>query len=128
MRHPLVDSRQYGRTTNMWPSKCTIKSVIITLSDSNQEIESGTTAIPSMTDIQCILGPVVDHPTSDNEVRTSAIITGVLKRVCKLNGHFTEIIARTHKAVVDNIVYNIRGVEHDYTGHSTRLTLEIIKP
>lgn len=124
----IVDQRLITGTQAHHESVCTIYDVIITASSSGQRVETLGDPVDGMRHIPCRLAPLIEIRPTDNENRTNRVQSEYANRVCRLNGHFPDIEVRRHRAVVDNVEWNIRGIEHDGSRKYTRLRLEVIKP
>lgn len=124
----LLDPRLRGSIPDHWPSVCTILAVTYTTNDDNQTIPSGVVAVEGLVDIPCRIGPIIKERPTDDEIRTQDIYSDFTRRYLKLNKYCPEIMERIQQAVVDDVTYEIRGVEHDSERFSTRLRLEIIEP
>lgn len=125
---PLLDPRLASSLDNFNPARCTIQSVNITSSVAGQKTEGTPTDVLGRVGLSCRIGPMVLIRPTDNENRTNRIQSAYQGRHLKFNGYYPDITVRAHQAVVDGIVYKIRGVEHDGAPFSTRLRLEILNP
>ncbi len=64
----------------------------------------------------------------DDEQRGKDILETYKLRTLTLNGYFPSIMPESMQAVIDGIIFPIRGIEHDGQHQNTRLKLEIINP
>ena|ERR1017187_2357625 len=124
----LIDPRLVQAIPEMWPSLCTIQSIGFTTSASDQQIPSSATNITGMVDIPCRMAPIMLYRPTDDEIRTSEVEEVFERRQLLLNGFFPQIVNRIMQAVVDGVVWPIRGVESDSQRLNTRLKLEQITP
>lgn len=117
----IVDPRFRASLPNQWPSLCTIQQKLTTLSDANQPIQSGVLNIlTGLVDIPCLLSLRKANEKRDHEVESK-----YRRGVCRLNGYFiNEVISRSMLAVVDGVVWQIRGVDFDSLNLYTLLELE----
>lgn len=126
--HSILDPRLRVAIPEHWPSTCTIQTVNTTVSASNEPVPSGATDVSTLKNIPCRIGPRIEVSVSDNEQRSDRVLEQFNRRQAKLNGYFPQIVPRLMQAVVDGVVYGIRGVEHDSERFSTRLNLENVEP
>lgn len=122
----LVDPRLESHLPNHWPSTCEIRTVSYAVSASNQRIKSG--AVTLYTRVPCRMSPLSKTRTTDNEARSETMESALKQRILKLNGYFPLIVPRDMDAVVDGVVFPIRGVENDSQRWSTRLFVEDLTP
>lgn len=125
---PLLDNRLKAQIQDHFPSRCTIVAQQYTVTAANQKIPSGEAPVEGLSNIYCRLGPLIEIRPTDSEIRRSDMSTLRTARQCKLLGHFPEILATVHKAVVDGVSFPIVGVEADGNQLSTRLRLEVVIP
>jgi|SRR3990167_364679 len=124
----LFDNRLRASIQDAFPSRCTIVAQDYTVNAANQKVQSGETAVAGLTDIYCRIGPLIEIRPTDSESRKSDISSLRTARQCKLLGHFPQIQANVHRAVVDGVSYPIVGIEADGSQISTRMRLEVIIP
>jgi hypothetical protein len=74
------------------------------------------------------MAPIMLYRPTDDEIRTSEVEEVFERRQLLLNGFFPQIVNRIMQAVVDGVVWPIRGVESDSQRLNTRLKLEQISP
>ncbi len=107
----------------MWPSLCTIQSFTYTANAANQLIQTGTVNVN--VGIPCILVPDKNTASYD-EKRAAGLISQFKGAKCKLNAYLPNLDIRIYQAVVDGVVFQIRGVDADALDFSTELRLEIV--
>lgn len=127
-RHPIINKRLTHTIIGHFPSSCTIRTVTYTTTAANQKVPSGYADVLGLTNIPALLAPESDNTLVDNEVRDSSITSNYSRRRLKLNGYFPTIVAIRMVAVVDGVMYKIRGIEADSQSLLTRLRVEIITP
>lgn len=128
MPRPLIDPRLRPMMDEMYPSRCTIRQVTYTVTSANQRIASGATDVPGMVNLPCRLAPIIFvRPTAD-EIRDSKIQESYDRTQIKINRYLPSIEQRDMYALVDGVIWPIRGVEADSSDFSTRLKLERIRP
>lgn len=124
----LLDPRLRTAIPEHWPSLCTIQTITYTANAANQLMPTGVTNVSGMVNLQCRLGPIILSRPTDDEIRDTKVQEKYSRRNLKINAYLPQIQVRAMQAVVDGIVYPIRGVEGDSQQFSTRLRLEIVKP
>lgn len=127
----LLDPRMTTRLMDDWSSSCTIQIAtgIGGTSLSGQRFPSSAWAnVTGMTNIPCRIAAREDADPTDKEQRSALVTQQSVNRTIKLNGYFPTILPQTYRAVVDGVIYHIRGVEHDSERYSTRLLALNITP
>ena len=124
----LIDTRLRSSIPEMWPSKCSIQRISFTNSASGQPIPTGAANIRALVNIPCRMGPLIELRPTDAETLTDPVTGTFQRRQCKLNLYAPLISPLEMQAVVDGVIYPIRGVESDSQDFSTRLSLEIKEP
>lgn len=129
MRFPPLLSPAFSSALRVhYPSRCSIQLVASGDTPSGQLVTAGGELVSGHINIPCALGAFSKDTTTDNEKRDARILEEFTRRMCKLNGYYPTIVERQMRAVVDGVIYNIRGVESDSAHVSTRLYLEVIDP
>lgn len=112
-----------------WPSLCTIQTIDTIAGFSNQPVPQGTgTNVAGMVEIPCRLSPMFRERPTDDIQRGGAVQEYHTRRDLLLNGDYHTILPDTMQAVVDGIVYPIRGLDADGNAFITRLKLEMVRP
>jgi len=122
----LIDPRMRTRLRGYWPSICTVQLEKFVQEESGQQKQTGGSDIDGLTKIPCRIGPLIEVRPTDDEIRAGGVVEEYRRRQCKLDGFFPNIQPSGMQAVVDGVVYPIRGVEHDSEKFSTRLKLEVL--
>ena len=125
---PLLDPRLRTALPVLWPSRCTIQTITTTTSASNQLVPSGAVDLAGHTEIECRVSPIVRERPTDDLQRGYAVQEYHLRRHANLNGYFPTITEVGMQAVIDGVVYPIRGVDTDGNHFITRLKLEVVTP
>lgn len=129
MRFPPIVAHAFRSALRLhYPSRCTIQFVSKADTPSGQSVNSSGLPVSGHLNIPCALGAFSKDTTTDNERRGPTVTEEFSRRICKLSGYYPAIVERQMRAVVDGVIYNIRGVESDSQHVSTRLYLEVIKP
>ena len=125
----IIDPRMQNAIPDLWPSRVSFFNVVTTPNVEGQPVVTTYTAIPSMTNLECRLAPFFSHQgrVTDNEIRGSKITELFQYRTCKINGNIPAV-PRKMVAVVNEIMYQVRGVEQDSQSFCTQVRLEILKP
>lgn len=126
----LFDPRLRTATEILWPSVCTIQLRVYNTESGNQRVFLVATDIDGMVEIPARSGPTVrERPTDDlNRFSGQVVSEYHLRRHVDLNGYYPQILPETMQAVIDGVVYPIRGVEHDGQHWITRIKVEITTP
>lgn len=125
----LFDTRLNKAIEGLYPSLCTIQIVTTSVSASNQKVPTGATDIEGLINLRGRMAPMsAIGGITDKETRSGGIVSRVVERLLKLDGYYPQIDTRRMQAVVDGVVYQIRGVDSDSQHFNTRLRLEIVKP
>lgn len=125
MVHPLLQSKLIAS----FPSLCTIQTPNTTTEGSGQRTPTGSgTNVSGLTDIPCRIAAFAEEAQPrDTEKRGATTETDVM-RIAYLSNYYPTIQPRTHLALIDTVLYKIRGAESDSEQAFTRLSLEILKP
>src|SRR5271170_5415966 len=109
MVRSLTDPRLRSSMGNHWPSLCTIQEKMLTNSVAGQPMETGdVNYYQGMVNVPCRTSRY-----KGNERRDAGVESKFRKSICRLNGYFTIVVSRTMRAVVDGVVWQIRGIEYD---------------
>jgi hypothetical protein len=128
MRTPLLHSKLQTNTPLHWPTTCTIQAYTFAQSMAGQSLPTGLTDVAGLADIPCRLAPYIENIITDPEMRSANVTETIRRRTAKLNGIFPTIDGIRMIALIEGIVYQIRGVDFDSQSFSTRLRLEVVKP
>ena len=117
----IIDPRFSNSLSIGFPNLTTIQDVNTTSSKSGQPIETSDTDIAGLVDLPSNL-----VYTRANEERDSKVEAKVRTATDKINGYYPQITSRAMRAIVDGVMWRIRGVEFDTLQKFTTLNLESI--
>ena len=119
--HPLMAQT----ISTHFPSRCTIQLTSSGLSASGQiQPAVGIEVLPGHVNIPARIAPLSAMRPRDEERRTTGVTSLDQLRAVKLQGYYPSIVPRQMRAVVDEVVYEIIGIEHDSQSFLTRLIVE----
>lgn len=123
--HPLLQQKMRGS----FPSSCTIQTPNTTTEASGQKTPTGAgTNVVGLIGLSCRIAAFAEEAQPKDYEKRGPTTETVKMRICYLQNYYPAIQPRTHLALVDTILYKVRGVEHDSEQGFTRLSLEILKP
>lgn len=125
-RRALVHPQMLNRLPQFYPSEATIESGV----ESRDSFGSPTltwTVLANHRDIPCRISPLtVQTPTFTSEARLESLTYLTTTHHIALRGYFPEIEA-TMRAVIDDVAWDIKGVEHDGQNVTTRLRVNRVE-
>jgi hypothetical protein len=126
MARPLTHPRLLDRLPNFYPEKATIQQATAS-GNSFGDQTLVWASVSGLVNLDCRVAPLtIQTPTFANEARLEALTYHTTTHQIAMRGYYPEI-QETMRALVDNVDWDIKGVEHDGQGVTTRLRVNRVE-
>lgn len=123
---PIVDPRMTGKLGGFYPSVATIEQATETRDSFGSPVLAWA-SVEGLSGIPCRVAPLtIQTPTFSNEAKLELLTYLTTTHHVALQGYYPQI-ETTMRAVIDGVIWDIQGVEHDGQGSTTRLRVNRVE-